>query len=89
MDSITQDALHAHLQAYYALVRALHENGVLPVSAVVNRMGDRTDFGKMHFSEGTNLIAQAIYDGLFAIEQEYAKSRPFRPAPQPPSDTDE
>lgn len=80
MDKLTHQALHAHLQAYYALVRALHENGVLPISAVVNQMGNRADFGKIQFGEEMNPIAQVIYDGLFSIEQEYARSRPFRPA---------
>ncbi|RKP56384.1 hypothetical protein [Pararobbsia silviterrae] len=81
MDELTLTALHAHLQAYYALVRALHEAGVLPVSAVVNQLGDRADFGKTQFSESENPVSRVIYDGLFELEQQYEKSRPFRPAP--------
>lgn len=77
-------ALVANLNAYYALVRALHEEGVLPISAVVNRLGDRLDFGRQHFPEESakqNEFALAIYDGLMAIEREYAQQQPSPPAP--------
>jgi len=76
--SFVTSALLAHLSAYYALVRALHEEGVLPISAVVNRLGDRLDFGQQtepRESARTAEFSKLIYEGLLTLEKEYSKRR--------------
>lgn len=69
MDKLTQDALHAQLAAYHSLVIALHRQGVLPIQAVVNVLGERLEAGQTQFREQENPVTRQIYEGLLSLEE--------------------
>jgi hypothetical protein len=87
MDKLTLEALHAQLTAFHSLVIALHEEGVLPIQAVVNRLGARLESDQTQFHEPENKVARQIYEGLLSFEEVLS---PFAAAPRgtaPPRDS--
>jgi hypothetical protein len=74
--------LEAQRAAYMALVRALHEAGVLPVDAVLRRLEATADFRQASFAKEKNPVLESLYlEHLRALADAYRKSQP----PQSPT----
>ena len=75
------DAAKAAHLAYCSLIVSLHKQGVLPISAVVNELGNQIDADiKRHPERRTNPQAQLYYDTLIQVEACFSSQRQSPPA---------
>lgn len=88
MDKLTRDALHAQLMAFHALAIALHQEGVLPIQAIVNVLGKRLESDQTTFREPENPVARQIYDGLLSFEEVLSPFEAAKRGNPPPPGTD-
>lgn len=72
-DQYIVDAAKAAHLAYCTLVVALHKHGVLPVSVVVNELGNQIDADMQRDpNRRRNPQAQLYYDTLIQLETHFA-----------------
>ncbi|CAJ9926075.1 hypothetical protein [Burkholderia pseudomallei] len=75
MNDQTQKIQALHI-AYLSLVRALHEHGALPVSAVVTTLGNQLDReAKNSIDSKINPWSKHIYDALLGMESYFNQSK--------------
>jgi hypothetical protein len=77
--------LAAQEAAYQALVRALHEKGVLPIDAVIEKLEGSQAFAKAAHDKQTNPAESQLLDRLKALAAAY---REFQPPASPSGDAD-